>query len=65
MNATIVAALIGGRSLFRKDQKGYNTTCTVSTERGLAGIEVTANNTTSMISIDKLHPLAENTADRF
>lgn len=48
-----------------KEQMGYNTTCTVSKERALAGIEVTANSKTGMISIDKLRPLAEKMADRF
>jgi hypothetical protein len=48
-----------------KEQMGYNTTCTVSKERALAGIEVTANTKTGMISIDKLHPLAEKMAGRF
>ena len=41
------------------------TTCTVSKETAIAGIEVTANNKTGMISFDKLHPLAEKMAGRF
>jgi hypothetical protein len=48
-----------------KEQMGYNTTCTVSKERALAGIEVTANNKAGMVSIDKVHPLAEKMAGRF
>ena len=48
-----------------KEQMGYNTTCTVSKDTAIAGIEVTAKNKTGMIPIDKLHPLAEKMANRF
>jgi|GEM_PF-2383812 len=48
-----------------KEQMGYNTTCTVSKDTAVAGIEVTAKNKTGMVPIEKLHPLAEKMAGRF
>jgi hypothetical protein len=48
-----------------KEQMGYNTTCTVSKDTAVAGIEVTAKNKTSMIPIEKLHQLAEKMTGRF
>lgn len=48
-----------------KEQIGYNTTCTVSKDTAVAGIEVTAKSQKDMVSIERLHPLAEKMADRF
>ncbi|WHZ27326.1 MAG: hypothetical protein OJF51_002123 [Nitrospira sp.] len=48
-----------------KDQMGYNTTCTVSKDTAVAGIEVTAKSQKDMVPIDKLHPVAEKIAGRF
>jgi len=48
-----------------KEQMGYNTTCTVSKDTALAGIEIAANNKNDMVSIEKLRPLAEKMAERF
>jgi hypothetical protein len=44
---------------------GYNTTCTVSKDTAVAGIEVTAKNKTGMVPIDRLHPFAEKMTGRF
>ena len=46
-------------------QKGINTTCTVTKDTAVAGIEVTAKNLKDMVSIDRLRPLAEKMASRF
>ena len=46
-------------------QHGFNTTCTVSKETAVAGIEVTAENQKDMVPIERLHPLAEKMAGRF
>lgn len=46
-------------------QKGFNTTCTVTKETAVAGIEVTAKNQKDMVSIERLRPLAEKMAGRF
>jgi hypothetical protein len=48
-----------------KEQMGYNTTCTVSKDTAVAGIEVTAKSQKDMVSIERLHPLAEKMAGRF
>lgn len=48
-----------------KEQIGYNTTCTVSKDTAVAGIEVTAKNKTGMVPIDRLHQLAEKMTGRF
>jgi len=48
-----------------KEQMGYNTTCTVSKDTAVAGIEITAKNKTGMVPIEKLHPLAEKMTGRF
>jgi len=44
---------------------GFNTTCTVSKETAVAGIEVQTKSQKDMISIDRLRPLAEKMAGRF
>ena len=46
-------------------QKGINTTCTVTKDTAIAGIEVTAKSQKDMVSIDRLHALAEKMAGRF
>ena len=46
-------------------QRGINTTCTVSKETAVAGIEVTAKSQKDMVSIDRLRPLAQKMAGRF
>lgn len=46
-------------------QKGINTTCTVTKNTAIAGIEVTAKSQKDMVSIDRLRPLAEKMAGRF
>lgn len=46
-------------------QRGINTTCTVSKETSVAGIEVTAKSQKDMVPIDRLRPLAEKMAGRF
>jgi hypothetical protein len=46
-------------------QKGTNTTCTVTKDTAVAGIEVTAKSQKDMISIERLRPLAEKMAGRF
>ena len=48
-----------------KEQMGYNTTCTVSKDTALAGIEVNVKSQKDMVSIEKLRPLAEKMAERF
>ena len=48
-----------------KEQMGYNTTCTVSKDTAVAGIEVTAKSQKDMVSIERLRPLAEKMAGRF
>jgi hypothetical protein len=48
-----------------KEMAGFNTTCTVSKGDTVAGVEVTAKAQKDMVSIDKLHPLAEKMAGRF
>ncbi|HET8721294.1 MAG TPA: hypothetical protein VFM24_04660, partial [Nitrospira sp.] len=48
-----------------KEQMGYNTTCTLSKETAVAGIEITANSQAGMVSIEKLHTLAQKMGDRF
>jgi hypothetical protein len=48
-----------------KEQMGYNTTCTVSKDTAVAGIEVTAKSQKDMVPIERLHPLAEKMAGRF
>ena len=48
-----------------KDQMGYNTTCTVSNDTAMAGIEVTANTKQAMIPIERLRPLTEKMMGRF
>jgi hypothetical protein len=48
-----------------KEQMGYNTTCTVSKDTALAGIEVTAKAKKDIVLIEKLRPLAEKMAGRF
>jgi len=45
--------------------KGINTTCTVTKDTAVAGIEVTAKGQKDMVSIDRLRPLAEKMAGRF
>jgi hypothetical protein len=49
----------------KEQQMGYNTTCTVSKDTAVAGIEVTAKSQKDMVSIERLHPLAEKMAGRF
>ena len=44
---------------------GFNTTCTVSKPTAIAGVEVTAKSQQDMVSIERLHPLAEKMASRF
>ncbi len=44
---------------------GFNTTCTISKETAVAGIEVQTKSQKDMISIDRLRPLAEKMAWRF
>ena len=44
---------------------GFNTTCTVSKPTAVAGVEVTAKSQQDMVSIERLHPLAEKMASRF
>ena len=46
-------------------QHGFNTTCTVSKPTAVAGVEVTAKSQQDMVSIERLHPLAEKMANRF
>lgn len=46
-------------------QTGFNSTCTVVKDTAVAGIEVTARSRADMVSIEKLHPLAERMATRF
>ena len=46
-------------------QQGFNTTCTVSKPTAVAGVEVTAKRRQDMVSIERLHPLAEKMAGRF
>jgi len=46
-------------------QHGFNTTCTVSKPTAVAGIEVAAKSQQDMVSIERLHPLAEKMASRF
>jgi len=48
-----------------KQQLGYNTTCTVSKDTALAGVEVTANSKKDMLSIERVRRLAEKMAGRF
>ncbi|MEP6959833.1 MAG: hypothetical protein ABI980_13980 [Nitrospirota bacterium] len=48
-----------------KPYMGYHTTCTVSKDTAMAGIEVTANNKKDMVPIERLRPLAEKMAGRF
>lgn len=48
-----------------KEQMGFNTTCTVSKETAVAGIELTAKSQNDMVSIEKLHPLSDKMAERF
>jgi len=48
-----------------KEQIGYNTTCTVSKDTAMAGIEVTANTKQDMLPIDRLRPLVEKIMGRF
>jgi len=45
--------------------KGINTTCTVTKDTAVAGIEVTAKGQKDMVSINRLRPLAEKMAGRF
>jgi len=47
-----------------KEIAGFNTTCTVSKGDTVAGVEVTAKSQKDMVSIDKLHPLADKMAGR-
>jgi hypothetical protein len=46
-------------------QTGFTSTCTVVKDTAVAGIEVTAKSRADMVSIEKLHPLAEKMATRF
>jgi hypothetical protein len=46
-------------------QYGFNTTCMVSKPTAVAGVEVTAKSQQDMVSIERLHPLAEKMANRF
>ncbi|MBU6481097.1 MAG: hypothetical protein KGS09_11205 [Nitrospirae bacterium] len=46
-------------------QHGFNTTCTVSKPTAVAGVEVIAKSQQDMVSIERLHPLAEKMAGRF
>ena len=46
-------------------QYGFNTTCTVNQSTAVAGVEVTAKSLQEMVSIERLHPLAEKMASRF
>jgi hypothetical protein len=46
-------------------QHGFNTTCTVSKPTAVAGVEVTAKSQQDMVSIERLHQLAEKMASRF
>ena len=48
-----------------KQAYGFNTTCTVTKNDTVAGVEITAKNQADMVPIDKLHPLAEKMAGRF
>lgn len=48
-----------------KAHSGFNTTCTVSKETAVSGVEVTAKTQKEMVSIDRLRPLAEKMAGRF
>ena len=46
-------------------QQGFSATCTVSKQTAVAGVEVTAKSRQDMVSIERLHPLAEKMASRF
>jgi hypothetical protein len=46
-------------------QHGFNTTCTVIKPTAVAGVEVTAKSQQDMVSIERLHLLAEKMANRF
>jgi hypothetical protein len=48
-----------------KQQIGYNTTCTVNKDTAMAGIEITANKKNDMLSIERVHVLADKMAGRF
>lgn len=48
-----------------KEQMGFNSTCTVSKDTAVAGIEITAKNKAGMVPIEKLRSLAEKMAARF
>ena len=43
----------------------YNTTCTVTKDKFVAGIEITAKSKADMVPIDRLRPVAEKMAGRF
>ena len=45
--------------------QNFNTTCTAVKDTAVAGIEVTVKSRTGMVSIEKLHQLAEKMATRF
>ncbi len=44
---------------------GFNTTCTVTKDKSVAGVEFTAKTKADMIPIERLKPLAEKMAGRF
>jgi len=46
-------------------QHGFHTTCIVNKPTAVAGVEVTAKSQQDMVSIERLHPLAEKMASRF
>ena len=48
-----------------KPYMGYHTTCTVSKDTAMAGIEITAYNKNDMVPIERLRPLGEKMAGRF
>jgi len=48
-----------------KEVAGFNTTCRFSKGDAVAGVEVTTKTHRDMVSITKLHPLAEKMAGRF
>ena len=53
------------KDLNSSEQMGYNTTCTVSKDAAMAGIEVTANTKQAMIPIERLRPVTEKMMGRF
>jgi hypothetical protein len=61
--ATNCSALVPSKGL--EQAIGFNTTCSVSTASHVAAIEVTTKSQKEMVSIDRLHSLAEKMMGRF